>query len=535
MPKGYLMMVLHAHLPYVHHPEYERFLEERWLFEAVTETYVPLIKFFDRLRREKCRFRLTLSVSPSLAAMLEDATLRERCVQHLEMSLRLADAEIHRTESWPEMNRLARMYRALFDEARETFVGRAGTRLLSVFKELEEEGSLELMTCASTHAFLPGLTAYPGSVRAQVVSAVAEHGRLFGRKPKGLWLPECGFYPGLDQILKDAGLRYTFVDTHGVENAAPKPLFGPYAPLYCPSGLAVFGRLNSTSKLVWSSMVGYPSDAQYREYYRDIGFDLDQGYLASYQYADGVRTPTGIKYYRITGPGTNKQLYDPDRGCEVAQRHARDFVSRCRDQARHASHRQPFPVALVSPYDAELFGHWWFEGTQWLYYVLRELSADNEDVKLATPSEYLALHPVQQKAMPSPSSWGHNGYNEQWINPKTVALWQPIHEASSRMAQVVTGVASLALGSLEDRTLRQAARELMLLQGSDWPFAITNGTTEAYAKRRFFDHLARFHDLLNELEHHNVDEGKLAALEQMDALLPELDYHLYGPEGAQAS
>src|SRR5512142_871064 len=107
MPKGYLMFVLHAHLPYVHHPEYDRFLEERWLFEAVTETYIPLIKFLDRLRDEQVRFRLTLSVSPSLADMLEDATLIARCERHLEMSMRLADAEIRRTRDWPDVNRLA--------------------------------------------------------------------------------------------------------------------------------------------------------------------------------------------------------------------------------------------------------------------------------------------------------------------------------------------------------------------------------------------------------------------------------------------
>ncbi len=527
MAKGYLMIVLHAHLPYVHHPEYERFLEERWLFEAVTETYIPFIKFFDRLRREGSRFRLTLSVSPSLAAMLENPTLADRCQRHLEMSLRLADAEIQRTNAWPDVNRLARMYRTLFEEAYQVFVERAGKRILRVWRELADEGFLELMTCASTHPFLPGLAAYPGSIRAQVFSAVQEHERTFGRKPKGLWLPECGFFPGVDEALTAAGVRYTFVDTHGLENATPKPLFGPCAPVYCPSGLAVFGRLGTTSKLVWSSLVGYPSDPHYREYYRDIGFDLDQDYVAPYAYAAGVRAPTGIKYHRITGPGTNKHLYDPERGRETAERHARDFVARCRDQVQHASQRMPFPAVLVSPYDAELFGHWWFEGPQWLYYVMRDLGHGEGDVQPITPSEYLAAHPVQQRATPTPSSWGKNGYSEHWMNPKTQWLWQPIHEASARMARTVAAVEALALGPLEDRALRQAARELMLLQGSDWPFAITNGTTEEYAKRRFSDHLARFHELLDDFDRRRIDAEKLGALELMDSILPAVDYRLY--------
>src|SRR5206468_12303694 len=100
MPKGYLLLVLHAHLPYVRHPEYDRFLEERWFFEAVTETYIPLIKFFDRLKAEGKRFRLTLSVSPTLAAMLEDPLLRARCVRHLDLSHRLAEQECERQRHW---------------------------------------------------------------------------------------------------------------------------------------------------------------------------------------------------------------------------------------------------------------------------------------------------------------------------------------------------------------------------------------------------------------------------------------------------
>lgn len=527
MAKGYVMIVLHAHLPYVHHPEYERFLEERWLFEAVTETYIPLIKFLDRLRAEDVPFRLTLSVSPSLAAMLEDGTLIARCERHLEMSMRLADAEIQRTQAWPEMNRLATMYRTLFEEARQVFVVRADRHILSVWRDYADHGVVELMTCASTHAFLPGLAAYPGSVRAQVVSAVDEHERIFGRKPKGMWLPECGFFPGVDEILASAGLRYTFVDGHGLENAAPKPVFGAYAPVYCPSGLGVFARLGTTSKLVWSSLVGYPSDPNYREYYRDIGFDLEQSYVAPYAYADGVRTPTGIKYHRITGPGKDKHLYNPDQGRVVAERHAKDFVARCRDQVDRASHRMPMPPVLVSPYDAELFGHWWFEGPQWLYHVLRGLGRDGGDVQLITPSEYLAAHPVQQQAMPTPSSWGKNGYSEHWMNARTAWLWGPIHEASARMSRTAARARNVAPDSLEERLMRQAARELMLAQGSDWPFAITNGTTEEYAKRRFLDHLARFHDLLDDFDEGHVDLEKLSALEMMDAILPRVDYRLY--------
>src|SRR5208283_480277 len=138
MPRGYLLLILHAHLPYVRHPEFDRFLEERWFFEAVTETYVPLIKFFDRLRAEGTPFKLTLSISPTLANMMEDPLLRKRCVRHLDMSLRLAERECERTRDWPDVNFLSWMYRRLFEEARTTFVERCGTRLVSAFQEFAD-------------------------------------------------------------------------------------------------------------------------------------------------------------------------------------------------------------------------------------------------------------------------------------------------------------------------------------------------------------------------------------------------------------
>jgi 1,4-alpha-glucan branching enzyme len=526
MPKGYLFLVLHAHLPYVRHPEFDRFLEERWFFEAVTETYIPLVKFFDRLRAEGTPFKLTLSVSPPLANMMEDPLLRDRVVRHLDLSIRLAERECERTRDWHDVNFLSWMYKRLFEEARHTFVERCGTRLLSAFKEYADAGNLELITCAGTHGFLPLLSSEPGTVRAQVFTAVGEHERIFGQRPKGMWVPECAFYPGLDSVLAEAGVRYFFVDSHAVEHADPRPLFGVNAPLYCPAGVAAFGRHPMTSRLVWSTSVGYPADYNYREYYRDIGFDLDQHYLEPFQYAKGVRTHTGIKYHRITGKTQDKHLYNPDWASQAAEKHAHDFIHRCRDQAVRAGSHMPFPAAICSPYDAELFGHWWFEGPQWIYHVLRGLAV-GDDLALGTPGEYLEAHPIQQKAVPAASSWGRNGYNEHWVNPKTEWMWRPLHEAAERMRQAVRTHPGRAAGSLEDRALRQAGRELMLAQASDWPFIITNGTTEEYARRRFHDHLNRFHYLLRRVEGRQIEAGHLEALEHMDAIFPELDYQLF--------
>lgn len=527
MPHGNLLLILHAHLPYVRHPEFDRFLEERWFFEAVVETYIPLIKFFDKLEQEGTPFKLTLSISPPLANMMEDPLLRQRCLRHLDISIALAEKETERTRGHDGLHFLSQMYLRLFTEARETFADRCDTRLLSAYKEYAKKGRLELITCAGTHGFLPLLRGEPSSVRAQVFTAVQEHQRIFGEQPRGMWVPECAFYPGLDEVLAEAGVRYFVVDSHAIDHADPAPAFGVAAPLYTPSGVAAFGRHPTTSKLVWSSIIGYPADYNYREYYRDIGFDLNQDYLQPFQYASGVRTHTGIKYHRITGPGEYKELYNPDWAADTVKRHAHDFVQRCSAEARRARAGMPMPSVIVSPYDAELFGHWWFEGPQWIYHVFREMAWTGDDLGPSTPGEYLSQFPIQQKGMPAPSTWGKKGYNEHWVNPRTEWVWRPLHEAAQRMRWSVQRHTGCIAGSLPDRALRQAGRELMLAQASDWPFIITNGTTEEYARRRLLDHLNRCHYLLDGLDRQEIDPTKLEALESMDAIFPELDYRLF--------
>jgi 1,4-alpha-glucan branching enzyme len=276
---------------------------------------------------------------------------------------------------------------------------------------------------------------------------------------------------------------------------------------------------------VWSGTVGYPGDPAYREYHRDIGFELEQSYLEPYQYAQGIRCATGIKYHRVTSRGPHKELYDPEQGRQTAENHAKDFFARCLEQVRRARARMPYPPILLSPYDAELFGHWWFEGPQWIYYLLRQAALHPNELVLTTPSEYLDSHPVQHRSMPAPTSWGHGGYSEHWVNPKTQWIWRPLHEASLRLGHALKTVERN--DELRDRALRQAGRELLLAQSSDWPFAITNGTTDEYARRRLADHLSRCHELLGELEQGQVDGTKLAALEYMDGVFPQLDPDLF--------
>ena len=311
MGKGYLSFILHAHLPYVRHPEYHAFLEEDWLFEAITETYIPLIEVFEKLVEDNIDFRLTMSLTPPLVSMLADEVLQSRYLQYLDKRIHLAGLEVERTKHQPEFLRLAQMYLKYFKNARFVFAEKYRRNIVTAFKNFQDMGKLEIITCGATHGYLPLMNGNVNAMRAQIKVAVDHYEKHFGRKPRGIWLPECGYEPGIDQILKEAGIRFFITETHGILYAAPRPKYGIFAPVYCPSGVAAFGRDMESSKQVWSSKEGYPGDFAYRDFYRDVGFDLDYDYVKPYLHGDGKRGNLGIKYYRITGKTNHKEPYQP--------------------------------------------------------------------------------------------------------------------------------------------------------------------------------------------------------------------------------
>jgi 1,4-alpha-glucan branching enzyme len=523
--KGYLALVLHSHLPYVRHPEHDRFLEEDWLYEAITETYIPLINVFDGLVNDGIDFRITMSLTPTLIAMLTDPLLQQRYVRHISKLIELAGKEIERTRDQPEFNPLAHMYRDLFVNARAVFEEKYGRNLVAAFKKFQDLGVLEIITCAATHGFLP-LMQNRNAVRAQIMVAVEHHKKHFGRAPKGIWLPECGYYEGLDEVLNEAGIRYFFTDAHGVFHSSPRPKFGVYAPITTRAGVAAFGRDIESSKQVWSSVEGYPGDYNYRDFYRDVGFDLDYEYVKPYLHPDGVRVNLGIKYHKITGASNNKDPYIPHLALDRAAEHAGNFLFNREKQVEWLAGLFPErkPV-IVAPYDAELYGHWWFEGPDWINVLIRKTACDQTTVRLITPSEYLHENPQGQIATPSYSSWGYRGYSEVWLNSTNDWIYRHLHKAADRMVELAQTFP--AADGLLLRALNQAARELLLAQSSDWAFIMKTGSHVEYAVKRTKEHLLRFDKLYHECKGNALDERWLSGIEYSDRLFPDIDYRVY--------
>jgi 1,4-alpha-glucan branching enzyme len=521
-PGGYLALVLHAHLPFIRHPEYPDFLEEDWFFEAVTETYVPLLSRFDQMRREGIPFRVTMTVTPPLATMLNDGLLRSRLEHYIDRRLHLLENEMKNNRG-NHVEVLARHYFSEFSNAKDFIFNRHHGNLLESFRSLQDSGHLDLVTCTATHGFLP-LMKTISARRSQILTAAQSHERFFGRRPRGIWLAECGYDVGIDDLLAEAGIEYFFVDSHGILFGEPQPASGVYAPVITESGVNAFARDPESSKQVWSQKEGYPGDANYREFYRDLGYDAGYDYIKPYLHSDGVRRGIGIKYHAITGDVDMgaKQFYDPARALEKANEHAGNFLFNRQAQIRYLKGMMPNPPLIVSPYDAELFGHWWYEGPAFLEALIRKSQTQNE-VELVTCGDYLDRHPVRQLQQPNPSTWGSEGHNLVWLNGGNAWIYRHQHWAEETMEALATRFSS-ATGDLA-RALNQLLRELLLLQSSDWAFIMTTGTTVQYATKRFREHLDRFRKLADQITSNQIDPGFLTFCEERDCIFPAADFH----------
>jgi 1,4-alpha-glucan branching enzyme len=521
---GYLALVLHAHLPFVRHPDHEKFLEESWLFEAITETYIPLLQIMDGWMRDGMATRLTLTFTPTLCSMLLDPLLQDRYERHLTGLIELAEKETHRTQWQPDYRPLAEMYLRRFLGTRDTYFS-CGRNLVGAFRKFQDLGALEIITCAATHALLPLLANHPPSVRAQILTARDHYRTCFGRDPRGIWLPECAYASGVEKVLQEANIRWFITDTHGVLYAHPRPRYGVFAPIFTPNGIAAFGRDLDSARQVWSRQEGYPGDARYRDFYRDIGFDLDFDYVKSCLPSPDTRGFTGIKYHRITGGAGVKEVYDRVVALQTAADHAGHFLGARIEQIERLAGIMDRPPLILAPYDAELFGHWWYEGPEWLDYFVRKSYYDQKSFTLVTPEEYLRQHPTQQVATPSASSWGEEGYWRVWLNETNEWIYPHLSVAQERMTALARKFPKAT--SLTERALKQAARELLLAQSSDWPFILRTGTNPDYATKRVKDHLLRFIALHEQLTTTRIDEGWLNRVEWQDNIFPDIDYRYW--------
>jgi len=555
---GAFTFVLHSHLPYVRMAGRWPHGEE-WIHEAASETYIPLLNALYDLKKDGVKARLTIGLTPILVEQLADPDVQDHLDAYLDEKIKAAQSDILRFEKAKDAHlaHLAKFYTEWHEAIKHSFDTVYQRDLVGAFCKLQDDEMIEIVTCAATHGYLP-LLSRDSSVYAQIKTAVDAYERHFGRAPRSIWLPECAYRPayvgddgklrpGIERFLGDLGIGLFFSETHTIEGGQPVGVaagdaIGPYGeikrryvvpvqaiippreaitfkPYYVSdtttgtkatehSGVAVIGRDNRTGMQVWSADWGYPGDYDYREFHKKDG-------------------TSGMQYWRVTGARVelgHKDFYHPDWAAHKVGEHARHFAWLVADRLKRYNEESGNYGLIASNYDTELFGHWWFEGIEWIKQVLKNL-ADDPAVDLMTASDFVKANPPEEVLHIPESSWGMGGNHWTWDNHDTHWMWGPIHAAESRMEALAAKHPKP--GKEAEVVLNMAARELLLLQSSDWPFLVTTGQAREYAIRRFTRHVERFEALAASLEAGKPDATLADEMYEVDKVFPEIDYRWF--------
>ncbi|MBO6972076.1 MAG: DUF1957 domain-containing protein [Prochlorococcus marinus CUG1431] len=482
---GQLAIVLHAHLPYVRKNE-KNSLEEDWLFQAILECYIPLLQAIESSKKENPKnTKLTISLSPTLLSLLNNEQIKETFPYWIKTRNDFLS-------ELPQKEKNASAFLLKNLNEKYLYWQECSGNLTQQFKVLNQSGNLDILTCAATHGYLPILRENPETVKGQINTAIRSHEDIFGTKPLGIWLPECAYYENLDEILFNSGIRYAILDGHGILNATPRPRYGVYAPICSNKGVAFFGRDSESTLPVWSAKDGFPGDGVYREFHKDLGWELPISKLQKKGISS--KRPLGLKYHRITDAKTSldkKEFYLENEAIKKAADHANDYLLERSKQLEKLTLSSPFLPLLVAPFDAELFGHWWYEGPLFIKNIL--MNSPKFSIELTNLKEFLIQKPNIQICDPSPSSWGQGGYHNYWINDSNAWIVPEITKAGSAFVDLCSKKLN---DDLSVRLFKQAARELLLSESSDWSFILRAGTTTNLAKERIERHLFRFWKLV---------------------------------------
>ncbi|KPL01689.1 MAG: hypothetical protein AMJ73_10190 [candidate division Zixibacteria bacterium SM1_73] len=552
-PIGSFTLVLHSHLPYViAHGKWPHGMD--WLNEAAAETYIPLLNVLNELVSEGLSPKLTVGISPVLCEQLSDESFKNEFSTYLENKIKAADDDIkefskHKREL---MLRLAYMWRDYYSKIISDFEGKYSRDIVGQFRRLQDEGHIEIMTCAATHGYLP-LLSQDTSVQAQIKQAVANYRQFFGKPPRGIWLPEAAYRPrykwappvktslgkrsylrkGVEEFLGENGLDYFIIDAALLKGGKAigvyidrfkslKQLWGQFEKQYHPreeevdrtprevylvssaegqKPVAVFTRDPETGLQVWSGEWGYPGDGNYLDFHKK-------------------RFPGGHRYWKITSAKSDladKWEYYPEDAQKKVPENASHFKGLIKSLLEKYHKETKKRGIVCAPYDSELFGHWWFEGTAFLKLVLKYV-ADDPEIELTTCSRFLdEARPSQVISIPE-GSWGEGGY----------------HYIEIRMQKLVQEFGDTKDENLK-KILRQLARELFLLQASDWQFLISTWSARDYAELRLSEHHQNFVRLAEMAERYGrgewVDPGEWAFLgdtEAKDSLFKDVNYKWFG-------
>ena len=528
---GNLVITLHSHLPYViNHGDWPHGTD--WLCEAIAESYIPLLNVFNKLMDDGIRPGVTINLSPILCEQLAHPDLPDLFERYCSSRIEAAQADFERfdaDDAEAHFAPISKYWELWYGQRLRDFRKTYKRNLIAAFRDLQELDAIEIITCGATHAYFP-LVAEDASIRLQLKCAKAAHKRHFGVEPRGIWLPECAYRPGyewrtylpvapydapryrpgVEQLLAAEGIEFFFADEHMHQGVSPLGVRrgnGEFAPIWArdfdhvrwpfrrnslsaflvasasdPNGPAVgvMARHRDIAMQVWSGEQGYPGDPDYLDFHKKY-------------------SRSNLRYWRVTDNKADmqyKQPYNPEWAQGKIDRQSHHFIKAIEGTLAHYHAEFGREANLCITFDTELFGHWWFEGPAFIEAVLRGIHA-SPYVSTATASQQLKHLKVRERVALPEGSWGDGGHHDVWINDDTSWMWSLMYRSEFAFKEFIQAHPVKQMNPTHKRIARQALRELMLMQASDWEFLVKTGGARDYAERRFTCHNSDMNHLLN--------------------------------------
>jgi len=521
-----VLLHLHMHSPNLHRlePFRESFLRDgtwplltvegaevhnppgEWVLKNCLDSWLPLLRIFRKLAFEQVDFQVSLDISPPVAYMISSSWFKDYMSRYLLRVKAYVDGQIaqmrFRNDSAVFIH-AAEHYRKSVDAIESFYVDELQKDMIGAFRDLELKGFLEISTCTATHGMPAELESVPDALNNQITLAARSHHRIFGDRPRGIWLAENSFFPGVEGLLDKEALAYFFVEAEAVLSASERPIEEEYSPIVLPGGNVVaFGRSRLGRTQVWDADIGYAGHPEFREYhFRHLGLPVK----------------------RITSKTSdNKQPYDPSKAEQIARELAQDFYGKLSDTATELGKRDHKSIPLITcSYDAELFGHHWWEGPAFLEELLREFYRRGDTVGLTTPSHYLVDLPVLPRTVPNPSTWGHDALHVKWSDPKVAWTFREIERAEWTLRSYLVKGLENQLTDFQVRAVEQMGAEFIRAQSSDLTFVIMAGDFEEDMQREILKFLDYFYKLKALVDNQIEDEWFLRFRLSENDMFPE--------------
>lgn len=520
-----LIFVLDASLPYIRHPETPGSVEETRLFNAISYTYLPLLRSCTALETEGVPFKLAIAFSPTLCEMLVDPLLQNRYIESLDRAIDYGLAEFDRLGNDVRTRELVKLHLDEIQLNRRDFIEIYDRNILKKFDYFANRGYLEILATTATSCFLPLYIDIPEAINAQIETGLVIYRKHFTAIPSGFWLPAMAWATGMEQILKSYGFQYTILESHGFLFSDSVPDTGIFAPGTCANGFTVFARDTLACREVSSRESGYLRCGEYLDVDRDIGFELEEEKLASIFNVSLGRRITGFRYWSRGNQGAGG-FYEPAKAHMQAVSDATRFLdARVASLNKASAAMEGAPVTLVCAFPASLFGQDWYEGIAWLEGVYRA-AALNADATFSFPSVRVSQRvPAGNPVNPCFSSWTESGYAEEVLNNANDWMYPYIRKAVKRMIDLAERFPDDS--GLKERSLNMAARELLLAQSMEWYTMMNETSSVEYGRTRFESSVRAFTVVYESLGSNFISTEWLTNAEKSHTLFPEINYRVF--------